>query len=116
MITNLKEKLKMQNFNCNTFFDRAIELFGKTGQQELSKKIGVSQPVISKLKKHTGKSPSADTIFLIANYFGVSVDWLLGLTDIRSTDKATKEQIYQEGYVAGYNALKNKIQEFTKNI
>jgi transcriptional regulator with XRE-family HTH domain len=106
----------MSKYNHDIFFERAIELFGKTSQQELSKKIGISQAVISSIKTKSAKSPSADTIFLIANHFGVSVDWLLGLSDVKSTDKATKEQIYQEGYVAGYNDLKNKIQEFTNNI
>lgn len=116
MATKGDRGMKMENFNSDIFCKRVNELFGKTGQKELSNKLGISQAVISSIKTRSSKSPSADTIYLIANYFNVSTDWLLGLTDVKSTDKATKEQIYQEGYVAGYNALKNKIQEFTKNI
>jgi transcriptional regulator with XRE-family HTH domain len=106
----------MKYFNCNTFFDRVSELFGSTSQQELSKKIGISQAVISSIKTRSSKSPSADTIFLIANHFNVSTDWLLGLTDTKSTDKATKEQIFTEGYNAGYNALKERILHFAEGI
>lgn len=81
----------MKYFDYNTFCERAIALFGETGQKELSSKTGISQAVISSIKTKSIKSPSADTIFLLANYFNVSTDWLLGLTDIKSTDKATKE-------------------------
>ncbi len=108
----------MSRYNHDLFCVRFNQLIEEKGisQLELSKAMNLSQAVISSIKTRSGKSPSADTIFLIANYFGVSVDWLLGLSNVKTTDKATKEQIYQEGYVAGYNALKNKIQEFTKNI
>lgn len=81
----------MNYFNCNIFCERAIALFGETGQKELSSKTGISQAVISSIKTKSIKSPSADTIYLLANYFNVSTDWLLGLTDTKSTDKATKE-------------------------
>jgi transcriptional regulator with XRE-family HTH domain len=90
-------------FKREIFCKRAIALFGETGQKELSSKTGISQAVISSIKTKSIKSPSADTIFLLANYFNVSTDWLLGLTDIKSTDKATEDDIYQEGYMDGYN-------------
>lgn len=79
----------MKNFDSNLFCERAKELFGKTGQQELSQKIGISQAVISAIKNNSAKSPSADTIYLISKKFGVSADWLLGLSDIKSADKDT---------------------------
>lgn len=80
-------------FDFDLFCVRFNQLIEEKGisQLELSKAMNLSQPVISKLKKHTGQAPSADTIYLIAKYFNVSTDWLLGLTNIRSTDKATKE-------------------------
>lgn len=89
-------------FNFDKFCDRFNELIEGKSQLELSKAMNLSQPVISKLKKHTGQSPSAETIYTIANYFNVSTDWLLGLTDIKSTDTATKDDIYREGYIDGY--------------
>lgn len=71
-------------------------------KKELSNKTGMSQAVISSIKTKSIKSPSADTIFSISKHFGVSVDWLLGLTNVKSTDKATKDDIYREGYIDGY--------------
>ena len=108
----------MKNFNCDVFIKRASELIFNSGktQAELVEALGISNGSIANLKNRKKQTPSAETVCILAKYFNVSTDWILGLTDIRSTDKATKEQIYQEGYVAGYNALKNKIQEFTKNI
>lgn len=81
----------MKNFNFDVFCDRFNSLIEGKSQLELSKEMNLSQPVISKLKKHTGQAPSADTVVRIANHFGVSTDWILGLTDVKSTDKATKE-------------------------
>lgn len=81
----------MFNFDFDLFCDRFNMLIKGKSQLELSKAMNLSQPVISKLKKHSGQTPSADTIARIAHYFNVSADWLLGLTDIKSTDKTTKE-------------------------
>ena len=81
----------MENFDLKKFCDRFNSLIDGESQLELSKAMGLSQPVISKLKKGIGQSPSADTIVCIANYFNVSTDWLLGLSDVKTTDKATKE-------------------------
>lgn len=36
------------------------------------------------IKKWEDSSPSADKIIKVANYFGVSTDYLLGVTDIQS--------------------------------
>lgn len=81
----------MKNFNCNIFCERTISLFGDVGQVELSEKIGISQGVISAIKNKKAKFPASDTVFKIARYFNVSSDWLLGLSECRTTDKATKD-------------------------
>lgn len=81
----------MVNFNSDIFCERVNDLFGKTGQKELSKKLGISQSLISDIMNGNVKSPRADTIFSIADCFGVSTDWLLGLSDVKTTDKATQE-------------------------
>ena len=60
------------------------------GQNEIAEKIGISPSVLSKLCSGNSKAPSADTVFSIAKYFNVSADWLLGLSDNSTTDKATK--------------------------
>lgn len=47
---------------------------------ELERTIGISNGSISKWEK---SSPKADTLQKVANYFGVSVDYLLGSTNNR---------------------------------
>ena len=81
----------MTNFNCDIFCERVNSLFGSMGQMELSEKIGISQGVISAIKNKKVKAPGADTIFRIANYFNVSADYLLGLSDVQTRDLETKE-------------------------
>lgn len=82
----------MANFNSDKFCERAKNLFGDAGQVELAQKIGVAQGVISSIKTGKAKSPSADTVYKIATYFGVSADWLLGIPGaFKTTDKATRE-------------------------
>lgn len=59
-------------------------------QNEIAEKIGIAPSVLSKLISGNSKAPSADTVLAIAKYFNVSTDWLLGLSDNPTTDKATK--------------------------
>ena len=81
----------MKNFDCSIFVKRANELFGDKSQQEIAREVGISQTYVSSIKSGKVKSPGADTVFRIAEYFNVSADWLLGLSDCRTTDKTTKE-------------------------
>lgn len=74
-------------YNSNLFCDRANELFGVMRQEDIKKKTGLSQGVISAIKNYRSKAPTSDTVFKIANTFCVSSDWLLGLTDCRYADK-----------------------------
>jgi len=46
-------------------------------QKELAVKIGVKQNTISQYEKNV-KRPSYEILVLLANYFGVSTDYLLG--------------------------------------
>ena len=50
-------------------------------QQELGDKAGVHYVTISKLENQSLPGVSADTIARLARTFGVSTDFLLGLTD-----------------------------------
>ncbi|MBE6628977.1 MAG: helix-turn-helix transcriptional regulator [Ruminococcaceae bacterium] len=80
----------MTNFNCDIFCERVNSLFGSMGQMELSEKIGISQGVISAIKNKKVKAPGADTIFRIANFFNVSADYLLGISDIPTQNAELK--------------------------
>lgn len=67
----------------NKFAARLNELLAdnEISKRSLAKKIGVSATSISDWS--TGKiQPTAENIYLIAEYFQISADYLLGLKDI----------------------------------
>lgn len=67
----------------NKFATRLSELLkeNKISKRELAKRIGVSSTSVSDWS--TGKiQPTAESIYLVSEYFHVSADYLLGLTDI----------------------------------
>ena len=64
----------------NVLPDRLRTLRGAGSQSEFALKIGVKQTSYSSWERGI-KDPAAQTIAQIASTFGVSADWLLGLTD-----------------------------------
>ena len=65
----------------NIFGERLKELrreYG-VGQVELAKSIGVSKGIIS-LWENGQREPTMSNLVSLAKYFGVSVDYLVGLT------------------------------------
>ncbi len=66
----------------NIFAERLKELRQehKIGQVELAKQIGVSKGVIS-LWENDLREPGMFNLIALAKYFGVSVDFLVGLDD-----------------------------------
>ena len=50
---------------------------------KLSEDLGIAASLIRKWKTTT--SPSVDRVKMIAEYFGVSVDYLIGLSDIKDS-------------------------------
>lgn len=58
----------------------------KISQSELAKQIGYSQNMISQWENGT-RDPNTETLKILANYFGVSVDYLIG------RDKNTPEHL-----------------------
>lgn len=69
----LKERIKALRSKCHI------------SQQELSRIIGTSKSTIGLYE--TGETlPNAENIKKLAEYFGVSSDYLLGLSDVPTTD------------------------------
>ena len=64
-------------------FDRIENLMmeNEMSQADLSRATGISTGLISQWKKRS-QTPSSKKLAQIADYFGVSVDYLLGKTDI----------------------------------
>ena len=67
-----------------TIYDKILELCKSKGidKTTLEKECGFSQNSINKWKNST---PSVDRIIKVANYFNISTDYLLGLTDESNT-------------------------------
>ena len=78
-------------FNIIEFTEKINGLFEGKSQTELVEMLEISQTMVSALKKGKIQSPGIDTVYRIAEKFNVSVDWLLGLAENPTTNKATKE-------------------------
>jgi len=63
-------------------------------QEELSLKIGISRAALSNYEKNR-RQPDYDTIRKIATYFGVSIDFLLGHTNVRETSESIIDSALQ---------------------
>ena len=85
--------METKYFDYDKLIENIKDLFKKSGmsQLELHSLTKVHQGTISNIINNKAKNISADTIYKIANAFNVSTDYLFGLTDEKTTDKATKE-------------------------
>ena len=79
------------------FKDRLIKLRKELNltQEELAKKIGYTRTTGSAWEIGRNEPSNADTIKL-ANFFGVTTDYLLGKSDVRNYDK--DEQDFRFAY------------------
>ena len=74
----------------NTFADRLKELRGKKEKTIAAAGIGISRPAL--VNYETGKrKPDIEILEKIANYYNVSADYLIGRTDIKSSDLDIRE-------------------------
>lgn len=71
-----------------TMLRKLMDETGKT-QRDIAKALGVRQQAISQYADGS-TSPTLERAALLAEYFGVSVDYLLGVTSIRSQDPDTR--------------------------
>ncbi len=81
----------MENLNRDIFCERARELFGDTSQMTLAKETGISQGVISVISRGESKAVTADIVYRLAKHFNVSSDWLMGLSNVKTPERATNE-------------------------
>lgn len=99
-------------FDSTVFKERIFDLMEKqnvTIKQIVNDKEGdISFAWFSKLRKNAIKSPSADIVYTLADYFGVSSDYLLGLSDVPTTDADLRA-------VCEYTGLSDEAVEFIKS-
>lgn len=93
------------------------ELRRKNGitQATLAKEIGIAQATISDIETEK-TSPTAETIKKIAEYFGVTADYLLGIErpqtqslHLKSEELSASEQKMLSAYRAAPQAIKNVV-------
>lgn len=83
---------------------------GNKSPNAVCKDIGVSNAIATKWKK--GSYPNSSIIIDIAQYFNVSTDYLLGLTDDASPVKQTSDTLSgsEREMLSGYRQLDNDDQ------
>lgn len=87
------------------FWENFVALCQERGEKPtpVIKKLGIAVGLVTKWKN--GTMPGSVTLSKIANYFGVSVDYLLGKTDIKK-DLAKNGEV-EEGYYLIANRSKD---------
>ena len=87
-------------------------------QKALADAIGVSQQSINKYENHSIE-PDIETLIKIADFFGTSVDFLIGNTDIqRKIEKVSEFQLNEDEcqLLSKYRRLTTKQKEFVSSL
>lgn len=77
---------------------KTLRLEANLTQNDVSQQFGISQPTYSNWEKGE-KQPSPDKYPKIAEFYNVSVDYLMGISDYRNPDEidlSTFEVIYRK--------------------
>ena len=77
----------------NIIYERIITLCRErnTTYNAVCKELGIRPSVIGNLKSRENSVMKADNTVAFANYFGVSPDYLLGITDNRNIPQVRKD-------------------------
>lgn len=77
-----------------TFYERYEELCSERGMkpqtQEMLDILGVTSPTITGWKK--GSSPKIEAVISLARFFGVTTDYILGLSELRNPGDILSEE------------------------
>ena len=88
-------------------------------QKTLGRKLGLSQQVISRIERDDS-TMTLEHLMLLANFFNVSTDYILGRTEAKRTFEEDRVVIdrYQEGYnlISLYEMLREDYQEIIWDI
>ena len=88
-------------------------------QDELAKKLAVSPSAIGMYERDL-REPNNELTLKIANFFNVSIDYLLGKTDIRNPEELDKDKINiglsKKDYNPPTKEQQEKIEEFARFV
>lgn len=91
----------------------------RLSQKLLGSRLGLSQQVISRIERD-GSTMTLEHLMLLADFFNVSTDYILGRTEARRTMEEDRIVIdrYQEGYnlISVYEMLRKDYQELVWEI
>ena len=79
----------MKQSRMPVFAERFLQLRGQLSQEEFAKKVGLSRPTVS-FYESGERLPDALKLRQIAEQCHVSADWLIGLSDVKTTDTQTR--------------------------
>lgn len=94
-----------------SFGERLKELIEENHitQRELSRELNIAPTTLSGYA-NDNREPDFDTLISFADYFHVSVDYLIGYSDIRHPARAVTDQAI-DGLLSYYEKLSPDIQE-----
>ena len=105
----------MREKDMKEFGRKVAELREKSGksQAELVEILGVTQQTLSRYEKGE-RQASLDFVVNASKYFGVSADYLLGITEDPTTDPDTKKLIATSGL--SEKSIKNLIKPYQNKL
>lgn len=83
-------------------------------QSDVAKYIGKSERIVGFYEKGE-RDPNTDTLLKLSELFDVSVDYILGKSDIKNSKKINLEEI-DIAFASGIKGLNKENQETLKNI
>lgn len=86
-IEHFKEEIMIDV--TNIFSERLKELRGKKTLQEVADSIGITRVAMGYYEKGERK-PDIEILYKIADFYKVSADYLIGITDVKTPDIETK--------------------------
>jgi len=97
---------------------RTLRHEANISQKQLADRIGVSQQSINKYENHNIE-PDIATLIRIANYFQISVDYLIGNTSIRRKAEVVEEYALnhdESEVIKAYRKLSQKQKESVHTV
>ncbi len=81
-------------------------------QQALAQELGITQQSVNKYENHKIE-PDITTLIVLANYFGVTVDYLIGRTDGQGNNLGVSKK---EEILWKYSQLKEKEKQCVNQV
>lgn len=109
--------MQEKNLLALNFSARFSEAIGKIGikQKELAKQVNISEPTLSKYKSGT-RVPDTEELYRLANFFNVSMDWLMGGGVSGDETPWKKRALDAEEKLEKYKSATAKLGEVTQEL